>query len=81
MAKHALDEDRNRRQSQSSLFQIGHVDAGEKFRDVELSLARIALPATVIGVNVNFQVDVTRLDPPIDERLASVIERASHAEF
>src|SRR6266542_1712039 len=81
MAKHALDDARNRRQSQSSLFQIGHVDTGEKFRDVELSLARVALPATIVRVDVNFQVDVTRLDPSIDERLASVIERASHAKF
>ena len=41
----------------------------------------VALPAAVIGVDVNIEIDVARLHPPIDERLAAIVERARHAEF
>jgi hypothetical protein len=63
------------------MFQVGHVDAGEKFHYVELSFAPVALPAAVIGVDVDFQIDVARLDPPIDKRLAPIVQAAGHAEF
>ena len=81
MAKHALDENRNRREPERPLLQVGHINAGKKFRDVELTLATVALPAAIVGVDVNVQIDIARLHPPIDERLAAIVERASHAEL
>jgi hypothetical protein len=81
VAKHALDENRDRREPKRPLLQIGQVDAGKKFDNVELPIPAIALPAPVIGVNVNFQIDVARLHSPIDERLASVVQTARHTEL
>ena len=47
----------------------------------EEQAGRVALPAAVIGIDVYVQIDVPRFDPAIDERLATIVERARHAEF
>lgn len=80
VAKHSFDKNRDGCESQRSLLQVGHVDAGKKLGDVEFSLAALALAAPVIGVDVNIQINVARLHAPVDERLASIIEPTGHVE-
>ena len=81
VAKHALDEDRDRRQSECPLLQVGQVNAGEKLTDVELAVANIALPAAVVGIDVNRQIDVPRLHGAVDQRPAAIVLRAGHSKF
>jgi len=62
------------------LLQIGYVNAGKKLGNVEVSSARGPLPAAIVRVDIDRQIDVTRLDPAVDERLAAIVQRASHIE-
>ena len=57
--------------SECALLQVGHVNAGEKLANVELALANIALPAAVVGIDVNRQIDVSRFHSAIDQRPAA----------
>src|SRR6185503_5355670 len=81
MAKHPFHKNRNRRKPQGPLLQIGHINAGEKFCHIESAMTPIALAAAVIRVDLNFQIDVVRPYPSVDERLAAIVKRAGHAEF
>jgi len=79
MTKHPFDKNRDGRQSEGLLLEIGDIDAGEKFCNIEFSLARIALSASIIGIDVNIQLEVPCLDPTVDQRLSTVIQGAGHA--
>src|SRR5690349_24974000 len=81
MPKHPFNKDRDCSKSEGLLLQIGDIDAGKKFCDVEFSRSRIALSAAIVRVDVNIQIEVPRLDPAIDQRLSTIVQRAGHAQL
>src|SRR5690242_1085418 len=79
MAKHPLDENRNRRVTESLIVQVGDICGGVKFDAVEFPSIDLRLSSRTF-VDADLEIDAFGLDGAVDQRAGAVVRTAGHGK-
>jgi hypothetical protein len=73
MPEHALYKYGNAGEPERLIGQVGNVQTGIELNNIKLSYPRLGLPARIVGINLNLEINPFRFNSAVNQRLSAVI--------